>query len=131
MKGLLILNAGSSSLKFALYAIEPDLAGTPALSGQIEGIGSHPRLRAGAASGERFSSDVPHPPGDDPDGHHQSALDFLLNWMKTHTPKLDLVGVGHRVVHGGAQYSAPIVLDADVLADQVRRDACVAQPQGK
>ena len=120
MKALWVLNAGSSSLKFALYPVEPDLAKTPALAGQIEGIGNRPRLHAGAASGERFEADVPHPASDDQDAHHQSALDFLLEWMKTHTPRLDLIGAGHRVVHGGAAHSAPLLLDntlVDALAE--------------
>ncbi|MBT0962736.1 acetate/propionate family kinase [Denitromonas iodatirespirans] len=116
MKALWVLNAGSSSLKFALYPVEPGLADTPALAGQIEAIGSQPRLHARAAAGERFEADVPQPADDDQDAHHQSALDFLLDWMKTHTPRLDLIGVGHRVVHGGAKHSAPLLLD-DTLVD--------------
>ncbi|WP_323001142.1 acetate/propionate family kinase [Denitromonas sp.] len=120
MKALWVLNAGSSSLKFALYPVEPDLSDTPALAGQIEGIGTHPRLHARAASGERFEADVPHPAGNDQDSHHQGALDFLLDWMKTHTPRLDLIGVGHRVVHGGAAHSAPVRLDAALL-DELRQ----------
>ena len=117
MKALWVLNAGSSSLKFALYPVEPDLTDAPALAGQIEGIGTQPRLHARATTGERFESGVPHPAGNDQDSQHQSALDFLLDWMKTHTPRLDLIGVGHRVVHGGATHSAPVQLDAALLTE--------------
>jgi acetate kinase len=59
MKAVLVLNAGSSSLKFALFAIEPELTSQAALSGQIDGIGATPHFSAKTAAGERFDEPVP------------------------------------------------------------------------
>ncbi|MCB1959519.1 MAG: acetate/propionate family kinase [Rhodocyclaceae bacterium] len=115
MKAVLVLNAGSSSLKFALYPVEPDLVDTPALAGQIEAIGIAPQLHARGREGARFDRSLEQPPGDDLNAHHQHALDTLLGWLRTHTPGLTLIAAGHRIVHGGARYSAPVALDAEVL----------------
>ena len=115
MKALLVLNAGSSSLKFALYPVTPFLAGTPVLAGQIEAIGVAPQLHVRSASGERFDFAIDAPAGDDLNHHHQHALDTLLTWLRSHTPGLDLVGAGHRIVHGGARYSAPVRLTEAVV----------------
>jgi acetate kinase len=115
MKALLTFNAGSSSLKFALYPIEPSLADTPELSGQIEGIGVHAKLHARMRSGETFDTDIPAPPKDTLEAHHRQALDTLLLWLREHETQMTLVAAGHRIVHGGKRYSAPMRLTGDVL----------------
>lgn len=114
MKAALILNAGSSSLKFAVYALEPALAERPALSGQVEGIGSQPRLAARDASGRRYDEAVPSAAGGDQQSQHGAALAHLFTWLKDHNG-FTLVAAGHRVVHGGERFSAPIRLDPAVL----------------
>ncbi len=64
MKAVLILNAGSSSLKFALFPMTPRLADTPRLSGQVEGIGAEPLMHAkDTHSGERFTEALSVPEG--------------------------------------------------------------------
>ncbi len=108
---LLSLNAGSSSLKFALYHAETDL---PLLAhGQIEGIGSAAHLiardPAGATLTERHW----------PEGQRQTNEDFLrvlLDWVDAHLDTATLAGVGHRVVHGGQDFAAPMLVDDAVLA---------------
>ncbi len=115
MRAVLVLNAGSSSLKFALFALEPQLADHPALWGQIEGIGATPELSARTAGGERFS-DVIQVSGGQTEQHRQS-LNHLLDWLSAHNPNLDIVAAGHRVVHGGERYSAPVRLDEAVIAE--------------
>ena len=115
MRAVLVLNAGSSSLKFALFALDPTLAETPALSGQIEGIGAAPELSARTASGERFKEAIAVS-GDQTEQHRES-LNHLLGWLAGHNPDLDIVAAGHRVVHGGERYSAPVQLDTAVLAE--------------
>ncbi len=97
---ILTLNAGSSSIKFALF----DQAAVRA-SGQVEGLGVAPRLRvAGDAAREL-------PPGTTHDG----ALDAVLAVLRSRG--LDGVrAVGHRVVHGGTRFAAPCVVDDAVLA---------------
>ena len=76
MKAVLVLNAGSSSLKFALYPFEPTLSEHPALSGQVEGIGATPRFSARDALGERFEADVPVQSASQRE-QHRDSLAFL------------------------------------------------------
>ncbi|NMF90000.1 acetate/propionate family kinase [Aromatoleum petrolei] len=115
MKAVLVINAGSSSLKFALFAIEPELAHSPALSGQIEGIGATPLLSAKDAAGHRYHEPVLT--GGSQGEQHKDALNHLFRWLSAHNPDLDIVAAGHRIVHGGELHSAPVVLNESVLRD--------------
>ena len=114
MKAVLVLNAGSSSLKFALYPFEPTLSEHPALSGQVEGIGATPRFSARDALGERFEADVPVQSASQRE-QHRDSLAFLLAWLARNNPALQIIAAGHRIVHGGQTYSAPVRLDDAVL----------------
>ncbi|AYH45694.1 acetate/propionate family kinase [Azoarcus sp. DN11] len=115
MKAVLVINAGSSSLKFALFPVEPALAESPALSGQIEGIGATPLLSARDAGGDRYQEPVLI--SGCQTEQHRDALNHLFRWLSTHNPALDIVAAGHRIVHGGELYSAPVVLNEFVLRD--------------
>ncbi|SIP86937.1 acetate kinase [Aromatoleum tolulyticum] len=115
MKAVLVINAGSSSLKFALFAIEPALAQSPALSGQIEGIGATPVLSAKDADGAHYHEPV-LTSGTQTE-QHRDALNHLFRWLSAHNPDLDVVAAGHRIVHGGELYSAPVTLNESVLRD--------------
>jgi acetate kinase len=114
MKSILVLNAGSSSLKFAIFPLEPTLAEHPALSGQIEGIGATPKLSAKTSDGKRFKEDVALT--GDLTEQHRASLSYLFHWVETNAPELKISAAGHRVVHGGENYSAPVKLDATILA---------------
>ena len=111
---LLVINAGSSSIKFALFAVH---AAAPQLElhGQIEQLQGAPhfaaRAAAGGALGERSW-----------DGAltHDAATEFLLEWLREHLGERRLVGVGHRVVHGGMRYAAPVLLDEAILRELER-----------
>lgn len=109
MASLLVLNAGSSSLKFSLFNVvdgdEPQLG----WRGQIEGLGAQPHFSAAdAAGGSATTLDLPA------NTTQPDALALLLDWIK---PRLDgeLVAVGHRMVHGGTQFAQPIQIDGAVL----------------
>jgi acetate kinase len=104
---ILVLNAGSSSVKFALYTITKPA--DPALSaGQIERIGDDPRLHIGNTS---------RPFGRPEDGH-ATLIGRLLEAMDRLTPRgIRIVGTGHRVVHGGARYADPVLLNEDIIAE--------------
>lgn len=115
MKSVLVLNAGSSSLKFALFALEPTLAATPALSGQIDGIGATPELTAKDANGERHHEPVAT--RGDTGEQHRDALTHLFRWLGAHNPELEIAAAGHRVVHGGDLYSAPVKLSEALLRE--------------
>jgi acetate kinase len=115
MKSILVLNAGSSSLKFALFPLEPTLASKPAMSGQIEGIGATPKLSAKESNGARYQEDVAVF-GDQTEQHRES-LTHLFRWLASHSPELEISAAGHRVVHGGERYSAPVKLDDTVIVE--------------
>jgi acetate kinase len=115
MKSILVLNAGSSSLKFAVFPLEPALAEHPEISGQIEGIGATPKLSAKTSDGKRFKEDVPLT--GDLTEQHQGSLSYLFRWFETNVPGLKITAAGHRVVHGGEGYSAPVKLDTAILAN--------------
>jgi acetate kinase len=110
---VLILNAGSSSLKFRVYELG-DAADSwnVAAGGQIEGIGTAPRLHAKDGAGKTIADDRLAGKAD-----ARAALDALAKWLRTRFGGKGLVGVGHRVVHGGASYAAPVIVTARVLDD--------------
>ena len=101
---LLVLNAGSSSVKFSLFALEGD-APRVELKGQIEGLPDKAHFEAPGAE-RRWSEPLAH----------EQATDFLLEWIEQHMQGRRLGAVGHRVVHGGTRYAAPVRVDAEVLA---------------
>ncbi|MFC5300711.1 acetate/propionate family kinase [Azospira restricta] len=111
-RAILTINAGSSSIKFALYALDGELARHPYLSGQIDGLGAAARLVAKSAAGERIADDALA------EGiKHAAAFDALLGWLDAHQQNSrQIVAVGHRVVHGGERYSQPVRLDAETIA---------------
>ncbi len=115
MKAVLVLNAGSSSLKFALFECEPELDAIPVISGQIEGIGATPVLSAKTLNGARFQEAVKSVAGQSE--QHRAALDHLFAWLDTQEVGLEIIAAGHRIVHGGERYSAPVLLDEAVLRD--------------
>jgi len=110
---VLILNAGSSSLKFRVYELGDSEDGWDvAAGGQIEGIGTAPRLHAKDGAGETISDDKLAAKSD-----ARAALDALAKWLRARFGAKGLVGVGHRVVHGGASYAAPVIVTPRVLDD--------------
>jgi acetate kinase len=108
IQGLLTLNAGSSSIKFALFRRAAPVPAQPELVGQIDGIGAHPHLKAKDAQGRVLdNTDLPI----DGDGQHRAALAHLVEWLHAHEAGWTIAGVGHRVVHGAQDFSQPIRLD--------------------
>jgi acetate kinase len=109
---LLILNAGSSSLKFAVYLAGPANALDVQYRGVIEEIGREARFRLLQAADAEDRVDRTVPAAD-----HEQALHHLLDWLHSGHPNLDLRAAGHRVVHGGADYIKPVRVDAAVMSD--------------
>jgi acetate kinase len=114
---ILTLNAGSSSIKFALFARGAEIPQQPELVGQIDGIG---------ATGQAAHIKIKDAVGavlDDSDLNldvagltpHQAALRLLVEWLHGHEAGWTIVGVGHRVVHGAQTFSRPVVLDATMV----------------
>ena len=108
---ILVLNAGSSSIKFSLFAArEATLA--LALHGQIEGLYTSPRFVAKDDAGSTVSEKSW---GDGTKLGHAGALDHLAGFIRGELAGHRLVGVGHRVVHGGLEYMRPMRIDAGVV----------------
>jgi acetate kinase len=109
---ILTLNAGSSSIKFAVFAAQAPVPRQPALAGQVDGLGARPHLKAKDSTGAVLADiDLPI----EKEGAHGAALRFLIAWMREHDAGGRIVGVGHRVVHGATRYSQPVIVDRHVL----------------
>ncbi|MDP4299777.1 acetate/propionate family kinase [Leptothrix discophora] len=113
---VLVVNAGSSSLKFALYP-RGDASGlhdrSPAFArGQIDGLqpGGSARLSIEGQPARPIEMD-----GDD-SRHHDTALRAMQDHLAARAPTVQVVAVAHRIVHGGPHFRAPVVLDDAVLA---------------
>ncbi|MEC5384576.1 acetate/propionate family kinase [Uliginosibacterium sp. H3] len=115
MQGLLIINAGSSSLKFAMFEAPLAANALALFRGQIDGIGAETKFVAKDVNGATLSDTVIHAPaGTDLEGLQQFALEHLLSWIEAQ--KVELQAVGHRVLHGGEDYSAPVRITPEVFA---------------
>lgn len=110
MDTILVVNAGSSSVKFQVFAIEGD-ALKRLVKGQVEGIRTRPKLRAAGADGRSLIEQT-YAPEQVPDV--AAALRTAGAWLRD-AHSLEPVAVGHRVVHGGPQYHKPVLIDAEVL----------------
>jgi acetate kinase len=112
MDAVLVVNAGSSSVKFQIFGVERDVP-RRLIKGQIDGIATRPRLSA-EASDKSSLIDRPYAPNEVPDV--PAAIAAVASWLRE-TQSFDLVAVGHRVVHGGPKYDRPVVIDQAVVAN--------------
>jgi acetate kinase len=112
MDTVLIVNAGSSSVKFQIFAIAERSEPQRLLKGQLDGIGARPRLRAEASDGaplidREFSfEDIPDV---------STAIATVADWLRE-SQHFALVAVGHRVVHGGPDFDRPVIVDREIVA---------------
>lgn len=109
MDAVLALNAGSATLKFALYRTDMTLLAR----GLVDHWGADAQ-RFTARDGEGaslFDGVLPDAPDD-----RQAAVGFLLDWVAGRWPDAQIAAVGHRIVHGGADFAGPVVVDEAVLA---------------
>src|SRR6516164_2420162 len=110
---ILVLNAGSSSIKFQLFALTAGEGLERRIKGDVEGIGSHPRMRAQGKNGETLVETAWETAGQE-DG--ATALDRVLDWLTKELEGETPAAIGHRVVHGGTRFAKPILIDEDVIA---------------
>ncbi|MDR2689402.1 MAG: acetate/propionate family kinase [Azoarcus sp.] len=109
---ILTINAGSSSIKFALFPLAQQIDSTAVIAGQIDGIGTaSAKLVAKDKTGERIADEIL--PVEKP--NHKEAFDHLLSWFTKRAADWKIIAVGHRIVHGGQLYSKPVKLEADTL----------------
>jgi acetate kinase len=109
-----VINAGSSSLKFSIYRHAENEAWRVEARGQIDGIGTAPRLSVKSGAGEPLADDALDT---QTVGSVGAALDVLAAWLSSHYQGARLVGVGHRVVHGGTRFTGPTRITPDVIEE--------------
>jgi acetate kinase len=107
-RAILVINAGSSSIKFCVFRLAASGV-IRDLRGQVSGLGTAPQfaLLRGAASVARTTLSGPV--------DHARALEHILGALREHLGGTEIAGVGHRVVHGGLEFMAPTRIDAAVL----------------
>ena len=111
---ILVLNAGSSSVKFSVHDEDPTGSLPARLKGQVESIGVAPRLEAQDGSGsDVIGRQLDLSRGSD----HEAAIACILSWLGEHLGAARITAVGHRVVHGGLRFGRPAKIDATVLAE--------------
>jgi len=111
MDAILVVNAGSSSVKFQIFALVNGGVPKRLVKGQMDGIGTRPRLRAESSDGSSLVDklyrldEIPDVP---------AAIGATADWLRE-TQRFRLLAVGHRVVHGGPSYDRPVVVDQKAL----------------
>ena len=109
---ILVVNAGSSSLKFSLFRLDVADALQLAVRGQIDGIGSRPRMQAKDNAGQTLvERDLELAEAREV----KDAIAIAGAWLRGQFQGEALLAVGHRVVHGGAEYSHPVLVDQPVF----------------
>ncbi len=112
MDTVLVVNAGSSSVKFQVFGIEQNSNLKRQIKGQVDGIGSRPRLRVTGIDGAVLV---------DRSYEHEAVPDVAAalatagGWLRDDL-RINPVAIGHRVVHGGPDYDRSVRVDQDVLA---------------
>ena len=111
MDTILVVNAGSSSVKFQIFTVEGEGRLQRQIKGQMDGIGSRPQLRANGPTGDPLAdraypieavADVP------------AAMAVAGAWLRDEL-NINPMAVGHRVVHGGPDYAHPVLIDHAVV----------------
>jgi acetate kinase len=108
---ILVLNAGSSSIKFSVFERGDGDALSAVIEGQVEGIGAAPHLQIKDADGNRIVDQSVSAKD------HDGAIAAIRDWFAARLgSEASFAGVGHRVVHGGLAYAEPVLIDADVMS---------------
>ncbi len=121
---LLTLNAGSSSIKFALFEGVAQALGAPATplrmvwAGQADGLGAG--LQAQLQVRDSHGTTLTDAALAGKDGTHTGAMQALLRWQDDQADNTAFDAIGHRIVHGGTLFRAPVCIDAQVLAQLTR-----------
>lgn len=109
---ILVINAGSSSIKFSMFETTTERSLAARVHGQVERIGVSPRILVADAAG-RGLIDQPISARD-----HNGAIAAIHDWFASRVGgEAQFAGVGHRVVHGGATFSEPVMIDARVITE--------------
>jgi acetate kinase len=113
-KFLVVINAGSSSIKFAIYRLDSSSQLIIDANGQIDGIGNQPNFTVTNQQGVVLVDSIP-PNNEAAD--HKATISIIYAWLLDYIAEGELLAVGHRVVHGGQHYAEPVMIDTKVLSD--------------
>jgi acetate kinase len=119
-KTILVINTGSSSVKFAFYTGEDGGSLSMIYRGELENIGSNPKFRLKNSKGETVEDSKLD---SDTASTHEGCFMWLEDWLDSNLPEIKPSAVGHRIVHGGSVYTAPVRLDNNVLTKLEEFDA--------
>lgn len=112
---LLVLNAGSSSLKFSLFSIVENDRLESVFHGQIEALDEHPKFLLKNNQGEILANELVALKKDSKNSAQEFAFHALLDYLKEHTAQYTICAAGHRVVHGGEVFIEPTVVNSEIL----------------
>jgi acetate kinase len=108
---ILVINAGSSSIKFSVFETADNRSLAPGAHGQVEGLGTTAQLEVSDTHGRTLTEQ--HMTGND----YEAAIAAIHGWFAGHSGgEAGFSGIGHRVVHGGSQFSQPVLIDDQVIA---------------
>jgi acetate kinase len=110
---LLVLNAGSSSIKFSVFEVgERPAAPALLVRGEVDGLAARPRFVAQDKAGARVADDQLAA-----GAAHDDALGTMLAWIEARTAGAEVIAAGHRVVHGGVRYASPVRVTPEVMQE--------------
>jgi acetate kinase len=112
-EGIIVFNSGSTSVKFAAYAIGGQVSLALISHGELSEMQTDPQFIAKDAAGKQLDAHA------FAKGHaidHGAALHFVVSWLEKSIASMKVVAAGHRIVLGGARFDGPVLIDADVLA---------------
>ncbi|VAW02507.1 Acetate kinase [hydrothermal vent metagenome] len=109
---ILVINSGSSSIKFALYPAGSD-GDQPLIKGKIAGIGQAPDFVAFDGEGKELAEG--HLENLGGDAGHGELVQGLLDWVDSEYGSLKVVAAGHRVVHGGQVFDGPVKITSETF----------------
>jgi acetate kinase len=112
-EAIIVVNAGSTSVKFAAYAVDGSKALPLLCRGQIDSMENTPHFVVTNAAGKPWGA---HEWGKDRAIDHQAALHFVITWLEANLGDKKIIAAGHRIVLGGTRFLAPVQIDSDVLA---------------
>ena len=118
-EAIVVVNAGSTSLKFGAYAVDATRSLPLLCRGQIDSMENDPHFVVKNAAGKQLGA---HEWGKDGAIDHKKALHFVITWLEANLGDRKVIAAGHRVVLGGARFEAPVRIEGDVL--DVSRLAC-------
>jgi acetate kinase len=113
-KYLLVINSGSSSIKFSIYQKDGESRLMVNATGWVEGIGIQPSFTVKGTSSKILLDRMLSV---DEASNHTGAIGIIHAWLSEYLANADLLAVGHRIVHGGEHYISPALVDAKVFCD--------------